>query len=246
MGPRYTDINQGGGGNCKIVASLASIAYNLVPVNPVVPRLGEQLPGLANVASGNAWILRRAMADFGDGTFGVKLGGSFYRVDGDLPSGMANPGPEGCIWAAIAEKAICLYAPRTPGVFQWQDLFSIGPESVFRGFGSQTATGRILNQEFANAQDMLVKLDAAYQACQHIVFTLASATVNGTHAYTFLNLVWSGPTITGVRFRNPWGTDGNANGYNDGIPNDGIVTLSAQQIWQDANGGRAYLASAIR
>jgi hypothetical protein len=226
QGPKYTDINQGGGGNCKIVASLSSLAFNVV--------------------SGNAWIVQRAMADFGDGTFGVKLGNNYYRVDGDLPNGMAKAGPQGSIWTAIAEKALCFYAPRTNGVIQWQDLFSIGPESVFIGFGAQTSTGLIIGQQYASPQDMLVKLETSFNGYQNVVFTLGSATANGVHAYTFMGVVKEGGKISGVKFRNPWGIDGNANGYNDGNPNDGIITLTAQQIWQDANGGRAYIGSRIQ
>jgi hypothetical protein len=225
QGPKYTDINQGGGGNCKIVASLSSLAFYVV--------------------SGNAWIVQRAMADFGDGTFGVKLGANFYRVDGDLPDGMAKAGPQESIWAAIAEKALCFFAPRT-NIIQWQDLFSIGPESVFTGFGAQTATGLIIGQQYSSAQDMLVKLEGSFNAYQNVVFTLFSATANGTHAYTFLGVVKEGGKITGVKFRNPWGWDGNANGYNDGNPNDAIVTLTAQQIWQDSGGGRAYIGARIQ
>ena len=225
QGPKYTDINQGGGGNCKIVSSLSSLAFNVV--------------------SGNAWIVQRAMADFGDGTFGVKLGANYYRVDGDLPNGMAKPGPQESIWAAIAEKAICFYAPRT-NIIQWQDLFSIGPESVFIGFGAQTATGLIIGQQYSSAQDMLVKLEGSFNAYQNVVFTLFNATANGGHAYTFLGVVKEGGKITGVKFRNPWGYDGNANGYNDGNPNDAIITLTAQQIWQDSGAGRAYIGARIQ
>ena len=60
-GPSGSDIFQGPISDCKVVSSLSAIAHNT--------------PG------GDAFPIRRAMADFGDGTFGVRLNGRFYRVD---------------------------------------------------------------------------------------------------------------------------------------------------------------------
>ncbi|HQZ86018.1 MAG TPA: hypothetical protein PLB21_10395, partial [Actinomycetota bacterium] len=41
-----------------------------------------------------------------------------------------------------------------------------------------------------------------------------------------------GGVVTSVVLRNPWGTDGSRNGYNDGT-NDGLVTLPLASIWAD-------------
>lgn len=83
--------------------------------------VGAQLAALARDGDpANSWLIRRAMVDFGDGTYGVKLGGSFYRVDGRMPAanfaGVNRPyytnfGAGNSIWVAIAEKALATQLP---------------------------------------------------------------------------------------------------------------------------------------
>jgi Ca2+-binding RTX toxin-like protein len=127
-GPKGTDIRQGVVGDCKVVSALAAMARDNGP--------------------GNSWAIRKNMVDFGDGTYGLNLGGTFYRVDNVLPllpgsqtrPNYANLGPEDSIWVAIAEKAIAMADPRVAGTFNYADLSSTGADEVFQFFGSaQTA-----------------------------------------------------------------------------------------------------------
>ena len=123
-GPKGTDIRQGVVGDCKVVSALAAMARDNGP--------------------GNSWAIRKNMADFGDGTFGLNLGGNFYRVDNVLPlspgsqtrPNYANLGPEDAIWVAIVEKAVAMADPRVPGTFNYADLSSTGADEVFQFFGS--------------------------------------------------------------------------------------------------------------
>lgn len=123
-GPRGSDINQGAVSDCKVVSSLAAMARDTGP--------------------GGAWAIRRAMADFGDGTYGMSLGGQYYRFDGVLPlragsnsvPNYANLGPGNSIWVSIAEKGITLADPRVAGSPNYADLGSTGADEVFRLFGS--------------------------------------------------------------------------------------------------------------
>ena len=83
--------------------------------------VGAELAALARDGDpANGWLIRRSMVDFGDGTYGVNLGGSFYRVDGRMPAasfaGFNRPyyayfGAENSIWVAIAEKALATQLP---------------------------------------------------------------------------------------------------------------------------------------
>jgi hypothetical protein len=239
-GPSLSDIRQRLSSDCKVVATIAGLANNTV--------------------SGSAWPVRRALADFGDGTFGVRLGNNFYRVDGDLPMnggnfGSSAPGAENCIWPAIIEKALCYHLPRTPGVFQWQDLFSIAPHDILLAFGAQEASSPLIGERYSSAQDLANKLFSSFNNYENVVFTLAlSSTVGGVHAYTLTGVTRNASgAVTAITFYNPWGnSDGNgrnANGtqwYTDANPNDARVTFTPAQLWQDANIGRATVGSRIQ
>jgi len=125
-GPRGSDINQGAVGDCKVVSALSALARDTGP--------------------GEAWAIRRAMVDFGDGTYGMRLGGQFYRFDGILPlragsnssPNYANLGPGNSIWVCLAEKGIVLADQRVAGSPNYADLGSTGADEVFRFFGSAT------------------------------------------------------------------------------------------------------------
>jgi hypothetical protein len=128
VGPKATDINQGVVSDCKVVSALAALARNNGP--------------------GNSWAIRKNMVDFGDGTYGLKLGNNFYRVDAILPlkagstvqPNYANLGFENSIWVAIAEKGIAMADQRVAGAPNYGDLASTGADEVLQFFGS-TQTG---------------------------------------------------------------------------------------------------------
>lgn len=249
-GPKATDIRQGVVSDCKVVSALGAMARDNGP--------------------GNSWAIRKNMVDFGDGTFGVNLGGQFYRVDNVLPlkgasttqPNYATLGPEDSIWVAIAEKAIALADPRTPGVFNYADLASTGADEVFQFFGS-TQTGvpylsvpRIGGYPNAAAlgADILQRFTAPQPQYLTISFadsgdeiqanpSLGIARRPGTlgrkfivnHAYTVwsLNLNAQGQ-LASVVLRNPWGTDKGSStvSYNDGNPNDALVTVTLAELFR--------------
>lgn len=118
-GPRGTDVIQGP----SFLGNFSQKDYTSV---------GAQLAALARDGdAANSWLIRRAMVDFGDGTYGLNLGGVFYRVDGRLPAAnfaginrpyYANFGAENSIWVAIAEKGLAMALPVSPGVFNYSAL----------------------------------------------------------------------------------------------------------------------------
>jgi len=238
--PSLTDVRQRLSSDCKVVATIAGLANNTV--------------------SGSAWPVRRALADFGDGTFGVRLGNSFYRIDGDLPMnggrfGSSEPGSENCIWPAIIEKALCYHLPRTPGIFQWQDLFSIAPHDIMLAFGAEDADSPKIGERYSSAQDMANKLFNSFNNYENVVFTLATAsTVGGVHAYTLIGVTRNASgKVASITFYNPWGnSDGNGRNannlqwYADANASDARVTFTPEQLWQDANVGRATVGSRIQ
>ena len=96
--PTASNVVQGDLGNCALAAGLAPpffVNYSDSPWGPA------------------ALLVRRRVVDFADGTYGVQLGDSVYRVDADLPSGGNRPAfARGrffdgtlCLWPSIIEKS---------------------------------------------------------------------------------------------------------------------------------------------
>lgn len=226
-GPKGPDIFQGRISDCKVVSALSAVAHDTV--------------------SGYAGPIRRNMADFGDGTFGVKLDNLYYRIDNRLAFNASNDrvsagnGPQGSLWVAIAEKTVALHDSG-----QFTGLTSTSSATVFRTFGSPS-TGTPLVGEFAsNATDLANKLWQKWNAYENVTMTLNNAsTVNGVHAYTLWNVFRDDAgNVTEIQFRNPHGTDG-AVSYSDTNPDDGIVSLSAARLWLDRDSGRVNWGSRI-
>lgn len=142
-GPQGSDVKQG---PFTGPLSLPQKDYTVV---------GAQLAGLAvDGDPSNAWLIRRAMVDFGDGTYGLALNGSYYRVDGRLPAstdllGFTHPyyadfGADNSIWVAIAEKGIAMATPLRAGVYDYTALKpapwgQMSGTGVFRLFGDLRA-----------------------------------------------------------------------------------------------------------
>ena len=195
---------------------------------------------------GDAFPIRRAMADFGDGTFGVRLNGRFYRVDNQLVQKFdgtmisAGPGAQNSMWVGIAEKALALHDSVEPGS-PYLRLTSTSPATIFDAFGSETFATPLIRGEFASsAADLGNKLFAKWNHYDNVVLTLTPpvSTVNGVHAYTLWNVNRNAAgTVTSLQLRNPYGNaDGGANGYSDANANDAMVTLTPAQVFADTQG----------
>lgn len=230
-GPSGRDIIQGGISDCKVVSAISAVAHDTV--------------------SGLAWPVRRAMADFGDGTFGVRLNNTFYRVDNRLPHNSsgnlvsAHLGPQNSMWVALAEKTIALHDAVEPSK-PFSRLSSTSPATIFSGFGS-ASTGTPLIQDFASsAADLGDKLFEKWNRYENVTLTLSedSNTSGSVHAYTLWNVIRdNNGRVTGLQFRNPWGTDGTFGGWDDGH-DDGFVTLTPDRVYGD-DGGRVNWGSPI-
>jgi hypothetical protein len=208
-GPKANDVRQGAVGDCYFLAVLSSIA--------------KTDPGM----------IRRSVASLGDGTYAVQFVRAgrkvFVRVDADLPTwGGANLayaayGAQQSIWVPILEKAFAIF--RT-GQARYASIAGGWMTEVYAAFGRASTTA----WKAASAQALLqtVKQDlAAGQSVTWGVFTVPKgAPLISGHAYSVDSVVTdSAGNLTGLRLRNPWGTDGAGN---DGA-NDGYVTLTPTQ-----------------
>lgn len=219
-GPRTDDVVQGNLGDCWLVAGMASVAHR------------------------DPTAVRQTVADFGDGTYGVWLGGRAYRVDADLPTyaGTTTPqfaqlGHDDSLWVAVVEKA---YTHHRTGANTYGSLNGGWGVEALRGLNAAGVGDRYFDT-YASGQAILD--DIAAKLASGLAMTLgfdgvvaAGCPCVGGHEYTVVGVThgwrydsWSGWTwgVTGVQIRNPWGFDGVGS---DGA-DDGYLTVTGDQLF---------------
>jgi hypothetical protein len=221
-GPEVSEISQGSIGNCKTIAAFISVAFS----------------------SADSWPFYRRMTDLGDGTIAVAFNNTFYRVDGRSMLFNVNANgnslasadfqAENSIWVGVFEKVIAHVASQNPAAPRYWSLTSAGPERVYQGFGLTQLTNSFTEQYATSAADLASKIERALLDRKPISTGLPNplSTAGGGHAYAVAGVVKNASgVITGIRLYNPWGRDGNGNGYSDSDPNDGIVTFTPQALF---------------
>lgn len=214
-GPRFDDIRQGACGDCYFLAGISAIAQD------------------------SPHTLRQNMVDFNDGTYGVRMGDRFYRVDNDLPvnsSHSTNPsyaqlGREDSMWVAIAEKVFAHY--RT-GANSYASIEGGWGVEANRAFGTRSAGDRSFTS-YSSAASLANEIYSRWINDEAVTLGFAGNISHSTplvlnHMYTVTRVVRSAAGIvTGIELRNPWGVDGGA--YPSGNPDDGLVMLTPGQLW---------------
>jgi hypothetical protein len=215
-GPVLTDIRQGAVGDCWLLA------------------------GMGAIANDNAHALRQNIVDFDDGTYGVRLGNSFYRVDDDLQvtsSFSATPvlaklGAQNSMWVAITEKA---YAYYRSGTNKYRDLNNGWSVEVNRAFQSTNAGAKNISSYASTTHlgnDIWDKWDRYQCVTIGFISNTTSAIIPGTplrddHQYVVVSVSYDGNgVITSITLYNPWGVDGGGDDGND----DGFIVVTPAQI----------------
>lgn len=224
-GPKATDVRQGSLNDCWLLA------------------------GLGAIATDSPHTLRQNLVDFDDGTYGVRLGDGFYRVDNDLPvrpgtstAAYAGPGAGGSMWVAIAEKA---YAYHRTGQNSYASVEWGWAVEVNRAFGA-TAPGDRTFASYASAATLANEIYARWNRGEAVTVGVTAARgaaatgapLHMDHTYMVTSVVRnSAGVVTAITLRNPWGRDGigNDGAGNDGS-DDGYVTVTPDQIF--AHDGR--------
>ncbi|QOV88072.1 C2 family cysteine protease [Humisphaera borealis] len=212
-GPSANDIDQEAVGDCWILAPLGAVAQD------------------------SPWRIRGMVVDFGDGTYGVSLGNSFYRVDADLPtqSALSNDqtyqglGQGNSLWAALVEKA---YTHHRTGANTYASLAGGDPADSMRQFNVQS----VGQSYFAPGGSSAAVANSIYthwnswQSTDICTGSVAAGSpLVGGHCYTVTSVTRnSSGVVTNVRVRNPWGPDNTGgNPFVDLTP----AQLAACEIW---------------
>lgn len=217
-GPQVTDIRQGTVGDCWL------------------------LSGLAAIATDSPMVLRQNVVDFNDGTYGVALGGRFYRVDNDLAvasttsttPAYAQLGAENSMWVAVIEKAFAHYRTGANTIASLNGGWSV---EVNRALGSASAGERDITT-YANATELANDIAARWSNYQSVTIGVLSGrwagATNGVplvmqHMYSIASIIRNAAgAVTGILLRNPWGFDGAGS---DANTNDGLVTVTPGQLF---------------
>lgn len=201
-------------------------------------QLGDcwMLCGLGTIANSYPDIIRQHVVDFGDGTYGVKLGDEFFRVDNDLPvAHVGNTwlqytafGREGSIWVAIMEKAYTHFrAANQPTYGNTNPLNTYGSIEGGFTFDVFSAFGMTASRLWFGtaAPSPAYGLNTTVQQVSNTIRTIVDQGLAGSigfqtvpsgaplisgHQYILLDYTLDPTTglVANVILRNPWGIDG--------------------------------------
>jgi hypothetical protein len=160
------------------------------------------LAGLAAIALEDPQTIEDNVVNFGDGTYGVKLGDEYFRVDDKLPvnvpgetfTAYASVGVQDSIWVPIVEKAFAYYAS-PQGIPSYSNLLAANggaATEVYAAFGATTVGSDTLsgNGGFANATDLGLAiasvLNSNFSTSVGLTSTVAGTDVNTGAAVTLV------------------------------------------------------------
>jgi hypothetical protein len=107
------------------------------------------LSALGAIANTDPQVIEENVVYFGDGTYGVNLGGTYYRVDDKLPvneygdtvAAYASTGVNNSMWVPVVEKAFAYYATVAgPAAYANLEAANGGTATaVYEAFGASSA-----------------------------------------------------------------------------------------------------------
>jgi hypothetical protein len=166
------------------------------------------MASLAAVARRDPYTIRAMVVDFHDGTYGVALGGSYYRVNGWLPTDgktgaltYAGLGHDNSIWVPIVEKA---YAYYRDGDNTYDSLDGGYGEEAFEALGCSNVDDW-KSWGLHSGQGALDELYKHWHAGQACVVAMWMPNGQGLHEYTVVSMTRGADGhVSKIYLRNPW------------------------------------------
>jgi hypothetical protein len=197
-GPTINDVTQGYVGDCYFLSTLSSIAKN----DPA--------------------LIRQDVVADGNDTYSVKFAGKTETVNADLPVwpdgqvAYAQLGADRSLWVAITEKAYAIY--RSGKTASYNAISGGWMSQAFAAFGlkSTSVAVEVDSRALANAIASDLKAGDFVTYGTHQSVPTDSPFVAG-HAYEVDGVTTVNGVVTGITFRNPWGSD---------VADDGYITVS--------------------
>jgi calpain family cysteine protease/hemolysin type calcium-binding protein len=195
-GPSMNDVSQGSVGDCWLLAGLSAIGMD------------------------SPHALRQNVFDFDDGTYGVRLGNNFYRVDNEMPvwntaSGTtasnlryASTGAQNSMWVAVVEKAFAHYRRGQNTYASLDGGWSVEVNRAFRSTSAGEKTIGSYTSAAALANDLVSKW-LNYQAVTigFVGNLVGSVPLIANHMYTVASYSRDAyGNVSSITLRNPHGT----------------------------------------
>jgi hypothetical protein len=200
-GPTINDVAQGYVGDCYFLSTLSSIAKT----DPA--------------------LIRQDVVADGNDTYSVKFAGKTETVNADLPVfpdgqvAYAQLGADDSLWVAITEKAYAIY--RSGKTASYDSINGGWMAQAFVAFGlkSTSVTGE------TNPNALAAAVESDLKAGDFVTYgTLDSVPTDSPfvadHAYEIDGVTTADGKVTGITFRNPWGSD---------VADDGYLTVTPAQ-----------------
>jgi hypothetical protein len=204
-GPAMSDINQGYLGDCYLLSTLASVV--------------KTDPGL---------IKKDIVAD-GNGIFTVTFGaGTKINENADLPVfsdgqlAYARLGNQDSLWVALYEKAFAQY--QNPKANSYGSINGGWMSEAFSGLGLKSQTIVAVRGAAGLVTTLAADLKAGDFTTFGTVSTLAgSSPLIAGHAYEVNSVQVGASGSQTITLRNPWG---------NAVADDGMITVTAQQLYE--------------
>ncbi|WP_439626673.1 hypothetical protein [Gemmata sp.] len=224
-GPTLSDVNQ----------TASEFFFGTFPVlddSTLLASLGAMLDAFPNLIKSN-------VVDFGDGTYGARINGTFYRVDNRLPVAAAGDvvptyagvGADNSLWVAVIEKVVATATSTVNPSYSFIDG-TITASQAFQMFGARASDVSNVNLPgvLVDSSQLGNIIQTALNRNNPIVFAVSTGSfasgLSDGQTYTITGLTFDTQNnVAGVVMRNAAGR------FDTDNPPDGVLTVAIDDLF---------------